>query len=123
MATQTTPAARARAYAKSMAMPGIREWTKHVTGDNRFFSIEFEGRDYFIERVSLGATPWGLSVRTPAIPKERLTPGGGRYAGKFRQLGDFATTAKAVAAARKFAEVEGWPSGSRKRSSRRSRRH
>ncbi len=119
MATQMTEAGRRRAYAKSMAVPGIREWTRHVTGDNRFFSLEFEGRDYFIERVSLGATPWGLSVRTPADPKVRLTPGGGRYKGTFRQLGDFATTAKAAAAARRFAEVEGWPS---RRGNRRSRR-
>lgn len=125
MATQMTPAARTRAYAKSMAMPSIREWTKHVTGDNRFFSIEFEGRDYFIMRASLRPTPWELTVRTPAIPKERLTPGGGLYMGKFVALGDFATPAKAVAEARRFAEVEGWPSGGgrrRKGSSRRSRR-
>lgn len=132
----TTERSRVRAYAKAMAMPGIREWTRHSTGDNVFYSIEFEGREYYIERDTPGRNQWSVRFKTTPDAKERLTPSGGRIVGHFYWLGPndratsgskarhFRTPGDAALAARRFAEIEGWASSApyRRRASRRGSR-
>jgi hypothetical protein len=134
MATQMTEHSRRVAYAKAMAMPGIRQWTRHCTGDNVFYSLEFEGREYYIERDMPGRNPWSVAVKTPPDAKLRMTPNGGRFHGQYRYLGAnnrltipslvtaFKTAGQAAQAARAFAAHEGWASESAGRG-RRSSRH
>ena len=108
-----TEAARARAYARAMAMPAIGKWKKEVsTGGIPQYSITFEGRTYHVAKYDRGYVANFYETTAPA----------GHRSGRLRWLDrkgnevehtyshGFSTPQMAIAMVRRFANQEGYPS-------------
>jgi hypothetical protein len=94
----------ARDYARAMAMPTLSKWEK--TGSSGERAINFEGRNYLL-RHDRHAGRFTVMVDRGAHGKvEWIAPGGRTTDAIHMHL--FPTALQAAAAARKFAEIQGW---------------
>ena len=102
----------ARDYARAMALPALSKWDKtSYRGDPSEWQINFEGRNYVLRHdrhAGLGTGRFTVMVDRGVHDKvEWIAPGGKTTDVIHMHL--FPTALQAAAAARKFAEIQGWP--------------